>query len=124
MDNLITMDKQYKTRDGRAVRVLCVDNFQEDSDFPVLAIVDGCVFSFTNTGGFYSHKEDEFDLVEVLEEKELWLEIYQYGSGNLCTTHHNSLERMENSIKYFELNIHYQLIATKKITYVEGERCE
>lgn len=28
MTNLISMDKQYKTRDGRDVRVLCTDNVE------------------------------------------------------------------------------------------------
>ena len=40
MSNLIDMDKTYKTRDGRAVRILCVDlNKSVEGTYPVVAAV-------------------------------------------------------------------------------------
>lgn len=38
-DKLISVNKKYKTYDGRDVRVLCVD--APRLEYPVLALVDG-----------------------------------------------------------------------------------
>lgn len=66
---LIEMHKKYKTRDGRPVRILCVD--REDCDYPVVALVTNekhceiavvysCYGSFTGT-----HNNHVLDLIEV-----------------------------------------------------------
>ena len=62
----ISMDKQYKTRDGRSVRILCVD--REDSSFPVVALVSGSkggqgVISYPSNGTY--GEESYYDLIEV-----------------------------------------------------------
>ncbi len=68
--NLISMDKQYKTRDGKNVRVLCVDR-KSDAGYTVFALIDdggttedySC---FTADGFYYDDKsEHRYDLIEV-----------------------------------------------------------
>lgn len=125
MSKLISMDKKYKTRDGLEARVLCIDNYYGDSDFPVIALVEGETFTYTVTGGFYSHKEDDSDLIEVAQEHELWVEIFYTGTGHVRTVYYFSENTLRNGVesnsKFYGGD--YKLIATKKITYVEGETC-
>lgn len=128
MNNLISMDKKYKTRDGLEARVLCIDNYYGDGDFPIIALVEGETSTYTVTGGFYSHKEDDNDLIEVPEEKELWLEVYSVtknSNTNIRFFSYNSDEALRLGITANRVAFgdKYQLIATKKITYVEGESC-
>jgi hypothetical protein len=77
------------------------------------------------TGGFYSHKEDDNDLIEVPEEKELWVEIFYTGTGHVRAVYYLSETTLRNGVesnsKFYENE--YKLIATKKITYIEGETC-
>lgn len=71
--NKIEMGKKYRTRNGKEVRVLCVDH---DSDtYPVVAIIhhsdtDSDIYTFTRDGHYWFGQaavpeEDEDDLVEV-----------------------------------------------------------
>ena len=75
MSKVISMNKKYKTRVGRDVRILCIDNCN-DSKYCVVAIADGNVNTYTIEGLYYSYTTDDLDLIEVPEEKELWLEVY------------------------------------------------
>ena len=77
---MISMDKQYTTRDGRPVRVLCVD---AKGDFPVVAVVDNEGSQepemFTQDGFYYSGKDQSsYDLIEVKPKRtvEFWLNHY------------------------------------------------
>ena len=63
---VISMDKLYKTREGRSVRILCTD--RQDPMFPVVALVttrsgEG-VFCYDNYGEFDDEDISEFDLIE------------------------------------------------------------
>ena len=65
----ISMDKHYRTRDGQAVRVLCVDRKEED--YPVVALYadkDGeeSVNCFTKTGAWLYGQKSAHDLIEVV----------------------------------------------------------
>jgi hypothetical protein len=67
--NLISMHKQYKTRDGRNVRVLCVDG-KSNAGYTVFALIDDGDYedsaSFTNDGFYFNDKcESPSDLIEV-----------------------------------------------------------
>ena len=128
MSKLISMSKKYKTREGLDARILCIDNYYGDSDFPVIALVEGETSTYTVTGGFYSHKEDDSDLVEVPEEKESWLEVYSVtknSNANIRFFSYNSDEALRLGITANRnaFGDNYQLIATKKITVAVGESC-
>lgn len=81
MNDLISMDKQYKTRDGREAEVLRID--MNHKHFTVAAIVtnsDGTQFicSRTSTGHSFLDKEHVGDLIEVKPriEQNVWLNLY------------------------------------------------
>jgi hypothetical protein len=67
--NLITMDKQYKTRDGNPVRILAVDI--KNDIFPVAGAINAngkeTFEAFTADGRFFNHEGDTSrkDLFEV-----------------------------------------------------------
>lgn len=72
----ISMDKQYRTRDGREVRVLCVD--RNHQDYPVVALIgdDDDVESFTAEGSYRAHSVSDFgfDLIEYNPAQDLNLD--------------------------------------------------
>ena len=82
MNDLISMDKQYKTRDGREAEVLRID--MNHKHFTVTAIVtnsDGTqsIRSRTSTGLTFLGREHVGDLVEVKPriKQNIWLNFYQ-----------------------------------------------
>ena len=84
MNDLISMDKQYKTRDGRAVEVLKIDVMNEH--YPVAVVItEKCggevVLSRTSTGHVLFdrvNRESPGDLVEVKPriKRNAWLNLY------------------------------------------------
>lgn len=120
MKNLISMDKQYKTRSGSEVRILCIDSGCEQ--YPVVAIVDSDALKFTAEGNYWFDGDiSDHDLIEVPKEKTIWLEIYEY-EGDTRALGHSTKELLDKSIRASTAESWYKLIATKKITIVEGEQ--
>ena len=73
----ITMDGKYQTRDGRPVRVLCVD---ADGDYPVVALAGGCVYTYTLEGKvLIGTAEGADDLIPVPEKRRVkfWVNVYE-----------------------------------------------
>ena len=64
---MITMDKQYQTRDGRPVRLLCVDG--PTSTHPVIGIYNNKIECWTEHGHYSFLVEHDFDLIEVKQTK-------------------------------------------------------
>jgi hypothetical protein len=120
MSNLISMDKKYKTRDGRDVRILCVD---ANGKYSVVALVEGCVVTCTKYGAACEGEENYRDLIEQPEEKTVWLEIFRYTHWSKdakdMVNVHNSRKGLEAAV--LKQQFGYQCIVIKKITYVEGE---
>jgi hypothetical protein len=91
---MIDINKKYQTRDGRAVRILCVDGPTEDQ--PVVGIIDGetDINQWTSDGisfpWAWSVKETidkyrKFDLVPVPTKHEGWM-VFDRSSYALYTT--------------------------------------
>lgn len=61
---MISLDKKYKTRDGRDVRLLCTDG---PGQFPVIGIVDGddSIGFWLSSGMMRYDRETRYDLIEV-----------------------------------------------------------
>jgi hypothetical protein len=96
---MIDMSKQYRTRDGREVRIYAVDGAK---DYPV-------------HGAFLTEEKEWFDkawddhghviagrtnarpndLVEV--KAEVW--VWQFGNGETCGKHHDTREECEASLR-------------------------
>ena len=79
----IELGKQYRTRDGREVRIYAVDG---GGDWPVHgAYMHGDtwrIISWTAEGSVYSHKTDT-DLIEVPPriKRKVWVNVYRTMSG-------------------------------------------
>jgi len=103
---MISMDKGYKTRDGRAVRVLCVDMNQEL--YPVVAIVKGPAggeYTKTFTSyGIYSVDDGvgtHNDLIEVKPSVVFWLNARKNGDLFPYITEDLALKSATASSNYF-----------------------
>lgn len=78
---MIDWSKPVRTRDGRAVRVLCTD-CESPSGYPVLALVKIShgyerVHSYTLEGKYRKTGSDSpYDLVNVPEVTNLWVNVY------------------------------------------------
>lgn len=71
---MITMDKTYKTRDGRSARLLCVD--RNDEEFPVVFTAeDGELACCDLDGMVYGATESNVDLIEVKPSVVFWVNV-------------------------------------------------
>lgn len=77
---MITMKGKYETRDGRVVRILCVDG--PHPDYPIIGFIQGlyCPIQW-NRDGRISPLETFFnnDLVPVSTKVEMWAVVYADG---------------------------------------------
>jgi len=82
----ISMDKQYRTRDGREVRIYAVDG-GADNDLIHGAVKDVTgwdLFVWRHTGCYkWDCSESEHDLIEVKPriQRELWMNVYHKCTG-------------------------------------------
>ena len=81
MSDLIAMDKEYRTRDGRTVEVLKVD--MNHADFPIAVVVTNSegrqfVGTRTRTGRMCISGENRSDLIEVKPriKQDVWVNVY------------------------------------------------
>lgn len=88
--NIIMMENKYIYRNGMKARILCNDA-ENSSEYPVISIKeDGQILRHTEEGKIYKfrHTEDgkvykygnvksEFDLIEVNENKLVWINIHR-----------------------------------------------
>ena len=80
---MIDINKQYRTRDGREVRIYATDGGQCGT------LVHGAVFDnacwgslvWNSNGSKYSWREDCLDLIEVRPRHKRTLWVNMYGSG-------------------------------------------
>jgi hypothetical protein len=73
---MISMDKKYRTRDGREVRLLCVDG--PDDKRPVVGVLGGrlAVWKIDGSAG---PEETQSDLIEYHEPdiRTIWVNVYE-----------------------------------------------
>lgn len=79
----ISMDKQYKTRDGKPVRILCTD--RRNFEYTVIALIpneDGTerAATYTEKGESIPNSATDTDLIEVPEEHEIHVLKFTDGS--------------------------------------------
>ena len=62
---IVSMDKKYQTRDGRPVRILCVDG--PDARYPVLYVLEDSRVLRTKCDGAFESADSRshYDLIEV-----------------------------------------------------------
>ena len=112
MSNTISMDKKYKYRNGEPARVLCIDS---SGLYPVISLdPEGYTIKHISTGHFYGiDRMNAFDLIEVKEEKTLWLNVYPADYGLPDCVH--------GSKNAADLAAADGRIARIKITFTEGQ---
>lgn len=73
---MISMDKKYRTRDGRDVRLLCVDG---PGDQPVFGLVNGSVETWSENGAYFGGDPSPSDLIEYHEPdiRTIWVNVYE-----------------------------------------------
>lgn len=83
----ISMNKQYRTRDGRPVRLLCVDRKRRGqiSGFPICGLVEmeGTEYiSWWSVDGVHFAHSPQEDLIEIKPhiKRELWVNVYDNGA--------------------------------------------
>lgn len=107
---LIDMSKQYRTRDGRSVRILCTDGPSTwmGKPQPVLGIIigDTHVTSWCSDGQYHPVRfNDERDLVEVPKEYIRFVNLYEHGPGRILYSSKDIAEtqrRLQGINKYLE----------------------
>ena len=99
---MIDLKKTYKTRGGGAVKVYAIQLENEE-----LRQVHGAVLSLGglwsqrdwSLEGAYSTSEHEFDLVEVVPERRVWINIYPKDSKSHGSLMSSVLSRTERCLK-------------------------
>lgn len=80
---MIEMGKKYTTRDGRAVRILCVDR-QAYSNESVMALISEKggenIYAFHSDGHFYPLGDSPLDLIPVPTKHEGWILVSKDGT--------------------------------------------
>ena len=78
---MIDMNKRYQTRDGRPVRLLCVDA----DGYPVVGLVNNHeIYRWTDEGWpAPKWRSPGNGLIEVKTKREGWINIYKNDSSNL-----------------------------------------
>lgn len=72
-------NKKFSTRDGRAVRILCVD---APGDYPIVGLVAGSidVQTWKIDGHLFGEKDRPIDLINAKTKREGWVNVHR-GSG-------------------------------------------
>jgi hypothetical protein len=123
--NTISMDKKYKTRDGRDVRVLCVD--RTHPRYPVIALIfdtDGVeeYSAFSSTGGFHGNgHESDSDLIE--QPKEHTIDVWAAVFTNVIKGNWAEIFRTEQDAKDYAYHRGFGIKALQgfTLTLKEGE---
>ena len=113
------MDKEYQTKDGRKVRIICVDGPRWQS--PVIGVKEGYgdIDMWTEDGKFNSSgNESPWDLVEVPKTVTRWVNIYEDGGIMWMGYTSNTTRQMADSEA---CRNHSCRIGCKKIKIAEGE---
>lgn len=78
---MISMDKKYRTRDGREVRLLCVDG---PEDTPIIGLIGPTTAKWRSDGRWtQTYAETIYDLIEYHEPdiRTIWVNVYECGRG-------------------------------------------
>lgn len=95
-------DRKIITRNGKSVRIICVNKL--DCRYPVVALVRVCddcenTGDYTEDGWFGTHGQSESDLFFVPEKKEGWINIYHYDGLENANAARRIYDTKEEALK-------------------------
>jgi len=106
-----------QTRDGRAIRIICYDRY--DNRYPIIALIkndnDENIETYTLYGGHcIDDLESCYDLEMVPIEKEYFVNVYQTFSGiifagNIFTSEYLAKESLRNNCEKFIRTISFKI---------------
>mgnify|MGYP001160693361 CR=1 FL=1 len=101
---MIEMGKQYQTRNGKAVRILCVDG---PGSQPVVGIVEGEDSLDTwNMDGTWGTRSDSWDLVPVPVKHEATMQWGQCFEPAVYVSDAQSIVLLTDFLKGLPKNVH------------------
>lgn len=98
-------NRKIVTRDGRAVRIICID--KKSNAWPIVALATKKereiedMYCYSKYGKHYLDKDNCVDLFFAPEKKEGWINIYKYNLSSLITPGsqvYNTKEEAESAI--------------------------
>lgn len=98
----ISMDKKYKTRDGKSVRILFVD---VTGDWPIVGLVETqegeCVAAW-RANGLYGHTRSDYDLIERSPYEDFYRgqPVIVSNHATDCGTHRRYFSHETNGTAY------------------------
>jgi hypothetical protein len=119
-DELIRMDREYVTRDGREVRLLCIDR---KSDYPVMGLVPDksgefeTAHSYSSAGRYSITGICDLDLIPkpVKHTRTVWFNVYR-GFGGLNLSDYSTREHADDAANSSRI-----ACIERTIEFVEGE---
>lgn len=110
--------KPVCTRDGRKARIICFD--KKGSIIPIIALIedengDEFTYSFYQDGRFFDDRDDDYDLMMLIEKREGWVNVYNdYG-----TYHSTYIYKTEKEAISQAGTVAKNYVATVKIEWYE-----
>ena len=106
---MIDINKQYRTRDGREVRIYATDGGQCGT------LIHGAVFDnafwgslvWDSDGSTYSWREDGLDLIEVRRrhKRTVWVNVYP---DEVFTHHHQRVPNRKDRIACIKVELDFE----------------
>ena len=114
---MIDINKKYRYRNGEEARILCVD--RPVNICKVISMGESGAIVYHDSDGHSGHGMNEYDLIEVKEKKEQWLNIYRYDGEY----YGYSQDTLQGALSDHEkvMSNEGTLLARVKVTYDEGQ---
>ena len=112
--------RKVVTRDGRNVKIHCINFKNISSDYSVIAEIEdsGCSESFNKNDGTYYIRDSKNDLFFAPEKHEGWMNIYKHDDGHYEGD--GNIYNAEEECKANQTSCYrYQYLTTVKIEWEE-----
>lgn len=96
---MIDKSKQYRTRDGREVRIYATDGHPSLTIHGAIKLEDGWeIVAWRSDGRLGGYRETDSDLIEVKPriKREVWVNVYRHDDGYEFATYHDNAIDAEN----------------------------
>ena len=105
---MIDKSKQYRTRDGREVRIYATDGYPSLTIHGAIKLEDGWeIVAWRSDGRLGGYRETDSDLIEVKPriKREVWVNVYPNGTSSFATKQFADVNAMDHRIACVRLTI-------------------